>query len=187
MGQDVPVVHPAFSVCEGIVAEQTVFLALGTNLGDRLQNLNEALERLAPYVTVEAVSQVYETAPAYVLDQPRFLNAALRGRTSLAPFELLDTLKRIEQDVGRVEGIRYGPRMLDLDILLYADQVIDTPRLKVPHERMAERAFVLVPLAELAADLVPPQWQETIKQAAERELAQSEPMHAVAYLTLTQP
>jgi 2-amino-4-hydroxy-6-hydroxymethyldihydropteridine diphosphokinase len=138
------------------VAHTLVYLALGTNLGDRRANLRAAVERLSPTVAVAAQSSIYETEPAYVADQPRFLNMVLRGHTSLAPHALLRFLKKIEQTLGRVASERYGPRLIDLDILLYGDAVVDEPDLIIPHPRIAERPFVLVPLAELAPDLVLP-------------------------------
>lgn len=144
----------------------TVYLALGTNLGDRKSNLRAAIARLAPGVQVDAASPVYETEPAYVTDQPRFLNMALRGSTTLEPTALLAHLKSIEAALGRTAGVRFGPRVVDLDILLYGDAVIDTPELVVPHPRMHERPFVLVPLADLAPDVLPPGWQESIAQCA---------------------
>lgn len=146
----------------------TVYLALGTNLGDRLGHLRAALVALTASVTVAYVSSVYETAPAYVVEQPRFYNAVLRGTTTLAPLALLAELKRIEATLGRVPGQRYGPRVIDLDILLYGDTMIATPELHIPHERLAERPFVLVPLAELAPDLVLPGQQETVAALAAR-------------------
>ena len=140
----------------------TVYLALGANLGDRRAAIVAALAQLAPAVQVERVSSLYETEPAYLLDQPRFLNAALRGRTTLAPLALLALLKQIERDLGRHAGVRYGPRTIDLDILVYGDQVLAGASLTIPHPRMAERPFVLVPLAEIAPDLVPPGWQRSV-------------------------
>jgi 2-amino-4-hydroxy-6-hydroxymethyldihydropteridine diphosphokinase len=133
-----------------------VYLALGSNLGDRRASLAAAVERLREQVSVEALSALYETEPAYVSDQPRFLNAALRGRTALDPARLLAFVKGIERDLGRVAGPRFGPRAVDIDILLYGEARIDTTELTIPHPRMAERPFVLVPLAEIACDLVPP-------------------------------
>ena len=140
----------------------TIYLALGANLGSRRGAIAEAVARLAPAVAVERVSALYETEPAYVLDQPRFLNAVLRGRTALGPAELLALLKQIEADLGRATTVRYGPRAIDLDILLYGSERINTAALTVPHPRMAERPFVLVPLAEIAPELVPPGWGETV-------------------------
>lgn len=135
----------------------TVFLALGSNLGDRMANLDSAIERLGPSVWVVARSAVYETAPMYVADQPAFLNMAVKAETDLAPNALLATLKSIEAELGRkAGGVRFGPRELDLDILLYGDSVLAGPALEIPHPRMAERAFVLCPLADVAADVLHP-------------------------------
>ena len=143
-------------------ASHVVYLALGSNLGERAANLRAAVARLSDQVVVERVSSLYETEPAYVLDQPRFLNAALRGRTALAPLELLALLKRIERELGRVGGVRFGPRAIDLDILVYDDVALATDALTIPHPRMAERPFVLVPLAEIAPDLRPPGWKRPV-------------------------
>ncbi|HXT38362.1 MAG TPA: 2-amino-4-hydroxy-6-hydroxymethyldihydropteridine diphosphokinase [Chloroflexota bacterium] len=136
----------------------TVYLGLGANLGDRAAALRAALDLLkeSGQVTVDAVSSLYETAPMYVTDQPAFLNAVARVETALAPEALLDLLKQIEAARGRVARYRYGPREVDLDILLYDDLVLDTPRLTIPHKGLVERAFVLVPLAELAPRLTIP-------------------------------
>jgi 2-amino-4-hydroxy-6-hydroxymethyldihydropteridine diphosphokinase len=140
----------------------TIYLALGANLGDRRGAIAQAVARLAPAVEVECVAALYETEPAYVLDQPRFLNTVLRGRTALGPGELLALLKQIEADLGRTATVRYGPRAIDLDIMLYGNERIDTAVLTIPHPRMAERPFVLVPLAEIAPDLVPPGWNVSV-------------------------
>ncbi len=144
-----------------------VFLGLGTNLGQRRDNLRRAVERLAPQVAVERLSSIYETEPAYVVDQPRFLNMALRGDTRLAPAALLRHLKAIERQVGRTPTVRYGPRVIDLDILLYGDEQIEEPGLTVPHARLTERAFVLVPLAEIAPDLIVPGQGQTVAALAQ--------------------
>ncbi len=130
-----------------------IFLSLGTNLGDRLANLSHAIAALPPPVSVLRLSSIYETEPWGYHDQPAFLNQVLEGRTDLSPGALLDHLKQIERKLGRQPTFRYGPRLVDLDILFYGDQVIDLPGLAVPHPHLAERAFVLVPLAELAPDL----------------------------------
>lgn len=142
--------------------ETTIYLGLGSNLGDRRAHFVAAVAQLAPDVIVERVSSLYETEPAYVLDQPRFLNAVLRGRTALEPLALLDLLKRIEREQGRRPGLRFGPRVIDLDILLYGQQSIASETLTIPHLRMRERPFVLVPLAELAPSLRPPGWAATV-------------------------
>lgn len=142
----------------GSIAAQptTVYIGLGANLGDREAHLRAALARLAPEVEVTAVSPVYETEPVGPPDQPRFLNAVCRARTRLAPLDLLARFKSIEHELGRRPGRVWGPRPADLDLLLYGDEPIDLPDLRVPHPRLAERAFVLVPLADLAPDLVLP-------------------------------
>jgi len=132
-----------------------VYLALGTNLGDRLANLTSAIKALTPAVQPIASSKVYETPPWGYLDQPAFLNQVIRAQTELAPLDLLAWLKGLETDLGRQPGLRYGPRLIDLDILLYDDLRLETAALTIPHPRLGERAFVLVPLADLASDLRP--------------------------------
>ncbi|HVC81310.1 MAG TPA: 2-amino-4-hydroxy-6-hydroxymethyldihydropteridine diphosphokinase [Chloroflexota bacterium] len=143
----------------------TVYLALGANLGDRAAALGAALDLLreSGQVTVDAVSSLYETAPMYVTDQPAFLNAVARVETPLVPEALLDLLKQVEVARGRVSRYRYGPREVDLDILLYDDLVLDTPRLSIPHMGLRERAFVLAPLAELAPRLTIPGTTDTVE------------------------
>jgi 2-amino-4-hydroxy-6-hydroxymethyldihydropteridine diphosphokinase len=141
-----------------------VTLALGSNLGDRLANLQAAVAALAPYVEVQQASQVYETAPWGITDQPCFLNQVVRGRTRLAPEALLGHLKAVEARLGRQKTIRYGPRLIDLDIIFYGSLVYVAPELTIPHPRLAERAFVLVPLAELAPELEHPLTRQTMRQ-----------------------
>jgi 2-amino-4-hydroxy-6-hydroxymethyldihydropteridine diphosphokinase len=145
-----------------------VYIALGTNLGDRLANLTAALRALPPTVQPLAASRVYETPPWGVLDQPAFLNQVIRAQTGLAPLELLAWLKRLETGLGRQPGVRYGPRRIDLDILLYDDLQLETPALTIPHPRLGERAFVLVPLADLAPDLRPPGMEQTVGEMLAR-------------------
>ncbi|MEW5729058.1 MAG: 2-amino-4-hydroxy-6-hydroxymethyldihydropteridine diphosphokinase [Pseudomonadota bacterium] len=130
----------------------TVFLGLGTNLGDRFANLRAAVDALGAVAEVEALSRVYETAPLYVTDQPAFLNMAARARTGLDPAGLLRRLKDIENELGRVASVRYGPRLIDLDILLYGDAVVEAADLVIPHPRLPERRFALAPLADVGAE-----------------------------------
>ena len=137
----------------------TAYIGVGSNLGEREATIRDALELLAadPELEIEAVSAIRETDPVGVVDQPRFLNAALRLVTDLAPKPLLERLLGVEQQLGRVRsGERYGPRTIDLDLLLYGDEIVDEPGLRVPHPRLAERRFVLEPLAELDPGLVVP-------------------------------
>jgi len=133
-----------------------VHIALGSNLGERAVNLARATDLMYEVIQISAASSIYETPPWGVVDQPRFLNQVIRGCTTLAPMHLLYELKAIERLMGRRETVRYGPRIIDLDILLYGERVIQYNRLQVPHPRMLERAFVLVPLAEVSPGLVIP-------------------------------
>jgi 2-amino-4-hydroxy-6-hydroxymethyldihydropteridine diphosphokinase len=130
-----------------------VFLGLGANLGDRLLQLQRAVNLLREKLEILAVSSVYDTGPMLVTDQPRFLNLVCEALTSLMPEELLALLKSIEIQLGRVAGPRFGPRLLDIDLLLYDDLIFASPSLTVPHPRILERAFVLLPLAEIAPSL----------------------------------
>lgn len=130
--------------------EQEVVIALGSNVGNRLHNFNEALQLMKKSgINITRHACLYETAPAYVTDQPQFLNSAVRGVTKLWPHELLGVLKKIERDMGRTAGIRYGPRPIDLDILFYGKFRVDSDVLTVPHERIWERPFVMAPLMDL--------------------------------------
>jgi 2-amino-4-hydroxy-6-hydroxymethyldihydropteridine diphosphokinase len=135
------------------------YIGLGANLGDREAALRRALELLAeePGIEVTAVSTFRDTAPVGLLDQPRFLNAAARIETELGPRVLLDRLLAVERAMGRTRtGPRFGPRTIDLDLLLYGDSTLAEPGLTLPHPRLRERAFVLEPLAELDSTLVIP-------------------------------
>jgi 2-amino-4-hydroxy-6-hydroxymethyldihydropteridine diphosphokinase len=140
----------------------TAFLGLGSNLGDRDANLAVALRALAAIVTVERVSSVYDTAPMLYTDQPRFHNLACQITTDLASIALLHAVKEIERQLGRQQGPRYGPRIIDIDLLFYDQMVLQSAELTLPHPRLAERAFVLAPLAEIAPTLVHPVLGETV-------------------------
>ncbi len=145
-----------------------VYLALGTNLGDREENLRQAVMRLGEQVRIDARSRIYETEPWGVAEQPRFLNMVLVGETSLDAPALLRFLKSLERELGRTPGLRYGPRVIDLDILLFDDARIRTPDLIIPHPRLAERRFVLVPLADLAPDLIHPELGVSVRELVAR-------------------
>lgn len=130
--------------------EQEVVIALGSNVGDRLSNFNEALSQMKKSgIDITRHACLYETEPAYVTDQPFFLNSAIRAVTKLGPHDLLSALKKIEREMGRTKGIRYGPRPIDLDILFYGKYRINSEILTVPHERIFERPFVMAPLIDL--------------------------------------
>lgn len=142
-----------------------VLIGIGSNLGDRERNCLRAIELMAERgIAVKKRSRIYETEPWGVKDQPRFMNMAVSVETDLEPGRLLGVLKEIERLLGRKETVRYGPRVLDLDILLYGSLVLDEPGLKIPHPRMHEREFVLVPLAEIAPDAVHPVLKKTIRE-----------------------
>jgi 2-amino-4-hydroxy-6-hydroxymethyldihydropteridine diphosphokinase len=135
------------------------YVGLGANLGDREGSIRRAVELLSqePAIEVVAVSTLRETDPVGYLDQPRFLNGAAAVETELAPRELLDRLLAVERAIGRTRGgPRFGPRTIDLDLLVYGDEIVSEPGLRVPHPRLRERSFALEPLAELDPDLVVP-------------------------------
>jgi len=141
-----------------------VYLSLGTNIGDRRMHLRQALEGLGQVGQVEVSSSVYETEPWGYLDQPKFLNMVTRLRTELDPLPLLAGLKDLERQIGREPGVRYGPRVIDLDILCFDDLQMNSPELTIPHPQMAGRAFVLVPLAEVDEGLVIPGLNVTVSR-----------------------
>ena len=131
--------------------KKTVYLSLGSNLGDRAKNLQEGTAGLRKAgINVTRISSIYETEPVDYLDQPWFLNIAMEAETELAPAALLQALRGIETRMGSKKLVAKGPRLIDVDILLYANEVIDTPELQIPHPRMHLRRFVLHPLAEIA-------------------------------------
>jgi len=144
---------------------KTAYLGLGSNLGDRRANLAEAVKLLpSERLQVKRTSSVWETAPRDVLDQPWFLNQVLEVETDLFPRQLFRHLQRIERDMGRLKRTPKGPRLIDLDILLYGNAVVKSPELEIPHPRMTERRFVLAPLAELAPDLCHPVLKRTVRE-----------------------
>ncbi len=136
--------------------EESIFIALGTNLGDRFCNLCIARESLPPNVLVINASSIYVTPPWGYEDQPDFYNQVLEVQTALEPFPLLGYLKTIERKIGRHKTFRYGPRLIDLDILFYGERVINTKKLQIPHPHLQDRAFVLVPLNEIAPGFIHP-------------------------------
>jgi 2-amino-4-hydroxy-6-hydroxymethyldihydropteridine diphosphokinase len=144
------------------------YLGLGTNLGDRRANLSAAAAAIAPAAVILRSSSIYQTEPWGYLEQPAFLNQVLEVETSLSPADLLAALKRLEASLGRQATFRYGPRLIDLDILLYDQIVIHQPDLVIPHAQLAERAFVLVPLAELAPGLIHPLLGVSIAELKDR-------------------
>lgn len=139
-----------------MAAEERVFLGLGSNLGDREARLREAVTRIGelPETRVVAVSRFHETPPWGVEEQPPFLNAVLEARTALEPVELLAAVKAIERGMGRTPTFRWGPREIDIDLLLYGDRVLQEASLVLPHPRILERAFVWEPLGEIAPDVL---------------------------------
>jgi 2-amino-4-hydroxy-6-hydroxymethyldihydropteridine diphosphokinase len=136
-----------------------VYLSLGSNLGRREANLAQAVALLSGFLDSVRVSAIYETEPMYVIDQPAFLNVALSGKTELTPQVLLERCQSIEAKMGRDRGrqVPKGPRLIDIDILLFGDLVLRTPELEIPHPGLSERRFVLIPLLELAPSLADPQ------------------------------
>jgi 2-amino-4-hydroxy-6-hydroxymethyldihydropteridine diphosphokinase len=161
-----PVTDDAQDQREQVAPLHHVYLGLGSNLADRDANLRVAISRLGELMSVAQVSPVYETEPLLVEDQPLFHNLACAGLTTLDPLALLHALKRIEVGLGRIPGPRYGPRLIDIDILLFDDLTLTTPELTIPHPAMLERAFVLIPLAAIAHDQRYPGTGATIGELA---------------------
>lgn len=144
--------------------QHIVFIALGTNLGDRLKTLQEAIAHLPPLVRPRSVSPVYQTAPWGYSDQPDYLNQVIEAETELEPLGLLEYLKKLETKLGRKPTFRYGPRVIDMDILFYDDLVLETSGLVIPHPRLHERDFVLIPLADLAPEKIHPVFGKTVSE-----------------------
>ncbi|EGL84187.1 2-amino-4-hydroxy-6-hydroxymethyldihydropteridine pyrophosphokinase [Caldalkalibacillus thermarum TA2.A1] len=152
------------------MSESPFYLALGSNLGQREGYLRQALNGLIdhPGVRLSRLSSIYETEPVGYVDQPPFLNMAVKGETSLTVHELLGLTQSIEKQLGRTRDVRWGPRTIDIDILLYDHLSLETKYLKLPHPRMTERAFVLVPLAEIAPDVVIPGIHQPVRHLLEQ-------------------
>ena len=146
----------------------TAYLGLGSNLGLRQDNLLRAIRLLQGHVQVRSASSVYDTVPWGLAEQFNFLNCVLKVEAGLAPHLLLEAVKGLEQEMGRQPDIRYGPRLIDVDILLYGDLTLDQPDLQIPHPRLHLRAFVLVPLVELAPELTHPTLNITMARLAQR-------------------
>jgi 2-amino-4-hydroxy-6-hydroxymethyldihydropteridine diphosphokinase len=142
----------------------TVYIGLGSNLGDRVAKLREAVVRLSQVIDVTRVSRLYVHAPLGYVSEDAFINAVVEGRTVLKPMDLLAELQKIEHAMGRRRGIQHGPRPIDLDILFYGATQLDSIELTIPHPRLAGRAFVLKPLAELVPDLMHPVLYYTVTQ-----------------------
>lgn len=139
-----------------------VYIALGSNVGDRKANIRKALEKLKVKMTILRASSIYETKPMYMENQGWFLNCVVKVDTKLRAKELLDFLKSSEKELGRKASRRNGPRIIDLDILFYGNQIVKDNDFHIPHLKIAERAFVLVPLAEIEPDLIHPVYHKTI-------------------------
>ena len=142
----------------------TLYLSLGTNIGNRAANLRQAISLLPPQMTVRAKSKVYETPPWGYTNQDDFLNQTVEATTYLEPRPLLKHIKRLEMAMGREASFHHGPRLIDIDILFYDEKIIETPSLIIPHPHLHERGFVLLPLMDIAPDLFHPVQKKSIRE-----------------------
>jgi 2-amino-4-hydroxy-6-hydroxymethyldihydropteridine diphosphokinase len=143
---------------------KTVYLSLGSNLGDRAENLQTAIAKLGEFGTVVAVSSFYETEPVELTAQPWFLNCVAKFDTEKMPRQLISAILSLEQSMGRQRKQKKGPRTIDIDVLLFGSSIIEIPSLTVPHPRLHERRFVLEPLAEIAPEARHPVFKRTVRQ-----------------------
>ena len=148
------------------MSETVAYLGLGTNMGDREENLRAALRLLSAGAGIRLLrwSQVYETEPWGVTDQPKFLNLAVAAATTLGPEALLTLCQDVENRLGRLPGPRWGPRLIDVDILLYGNDMVELPHLQIPHPRLHLRAFALMPLEEVAGEVIHPSLRKSVSQ-----------------------
>jgi 2-amino-4-hydroxy-6-hydroxymethyldihydropteridine diphosphokinase len=162
-----------------MTATITAYLGLGSNLGNRQANIRQAIELLGRKTAIERISSLYETQPWGFKDQPLFLNIVCQVRTGMSPRSLLELAKNVENALGRVPSFRNSPRIIDVDILTYGDRVIEEPDLSIPHPQIPKRAFVMVPLAEIAPDAMHPKEGKTMKQLAAKAKGKGKVRHWV--------
>ena len=147
-----------------IMETHTVYLALGSNLGDRQENLRQAIASLPPQMEIKAKSHIYETLPWGYEDQPKFFNQVVKADTYLQPEPVLKHLKRLEVAMGRQATFQNGPRLIDMDLLFYDDLIVNTLVLTLPHPRLHERGFVLLPLMDIAPDFIHPVLNKSVRE-----------------------
>ena len=141
-----------------------ILLGLGSNLGERFDNLTSAIKALPPEIMVQTISPTYETQPLYVTQQPEFLNLLVRATTTLSPISLLDSIQALEVELGRKPSVRFGPRIIDIDIIDYDSLILNLESLTIPHPRMHERLFVLRPLINIVPNWIHPRTGKTVQQ-----------------------